>query len=111
MRGLSPSVSSHSMTSTAREPRDSTTRTVAPLGSGLSDHARKAAVPFPSAYGPLVPVLLAPLVGLPRPLEAARLLALAWTLAGGAALGRSTSSNGKIRSTRVRAFRGYFFRR
>jgi len=35
------------------------------------------AVPFPSAYGPLVPVLLAPLVGLPRPLEAARLLALA----------------------------------
>jgi len=45
MRGLSPSASSHSMTSTARAPRDSMTRTVAPLGSGFSDQARKASEP------------------------------------------------------------------
>ena len=45
MRGLSPSTSSHSMTSTARAPRDSMTRTVAPLGSGFSDQARKASEP------------------------------------------------------------------
>jgi len=46
----------------------------------------RRAVPFPSAYGPLVPVLLAPLVRLSHPLEAARLLALAWTAAGVAAI-------------------------
>jgi hypothetical protein len=45
MRGLSPSASSHSMTSTARAPRDSITKTVAPLGSGLSDQARKVSEP------------------------------------------------------------------
>jgi hypothetical protein len=45
MRGMSPSTSSHSMTSTARAPRDSITRTVAPLGSGFSDQARKASEP------------------------------------------------------------------
>jgi hypothetical protein len=49
-------------------------------------YPRGRAVPFPSAYGPLVPVLLAPLVGLPHPLAAARLLALAWTAAGAAAV-------------------------
>jgi hypothetical protein len=33
------------MTSTARAPRDSTTSTVAPRGSGLSDQARKVSEP------------------------------------------------------------------
>lgn len=46
----------------------------------------RRAVPFPSAYGPLVPALLAPLVGLAHPLMAARLLALAWAAAGAAAV-------------------------
>jgi hypothetical protein len=46
----------------------------------------RRAVPFPSAYGPLVPVLMSPLVLLSRPLAAARLLALAWTAAGAAAV-------------------------
>lgn len=46
----------------------------------------RRAVPFPSAYGPLLPALLAPLVRLPHPLEAARLLALAWTATGAAAV-------------------------
>jgi hypothetical protein len=61
------------------------------------DYARRAledprslyprrAVPFPSAYGPLVPALMAPLVRLPRPLLAARLMALAWTAVGAAAV-------------------------
>ena len=45
MRGLSPIVSSHSTTSTARAPRDSMTRTVAPLGSGSADQARKFSEP------------------------------------------------------------------
>jgi hypothetical protein len=45
MRGLSPSASSHSMTSTARAPRESMTKTVEPSGSGLSDQARKASEP------------------------------------------------------------------
>jgi hypothetical protein len=44
------------------------------------------AVPFPSAYGPLLPVLMAPLVHLPAPLAAARLMALAWALVGAAAV-------------------------
>jgi hypothetical protein len=43
-------------------------------------------VPFPSFYGPLLPALLAPLLGLPSPLSAARVLALGWTLAGTAAV-------------------------
>jgi hypothetical protein len=46
----------------------------------------RRAVPFPSAYGPLLPVLMAPVVRLPEPLGAARLLALAWTAAGAAAI-------------------------
>jgi hypothetical protein len=67
MRGLSPSTSSHSMTSTARSPRDSTTRTVAPLGSGLSDQARKASEPprilmstSPGPSSPRVPTVSTP---------------------------------------------------
>jgi hypothetical protein len=44
------------------------------------------AVPLPSAYGPLLPVLMAPLVALPQPLAAARLMALAWTAAGASAV-------------------------
>lgn len=46
----------------------------------------RQAVPFPSAYGPLVPALMAPLVRLPHPLWAARLVALAWTALGAAAV-------------------------
>jgi hypothetical protein len=43
----------------------------------------KSAVPFPSAYGPLLPVLLAPIVALAEhPLGLARVLAFAWTVAG-----------------------------
>lgn len=41
-------------------------------------------VPFPSVYGPLLPVLMAPLVLLPHPLAAARLMSLGWTLVGAA---------------------------
>ena len=59
MRGLSPSTSSHSMTSTARDPRDSITKTVAPLGSGFSDQARKASEPprilMSTSPGPSLP--------------------------------------------------------
>ena len=62
------------------------------------DYARRAleapgtlyprrAVPFPSAYGPLLPVLMAPLVRLGEPLMAARLMALAWALVGAGAVG------------------------
>jgi len=45
----------------------------------------RSAVPFPVAYGPLLPFLMAPLVRLPDPLLGARLAALAWCLlaAGG----------------------------
>jgi 4-amino-4-deoxy-L-arabinose transferase-like glycosyltransferase len=43
--------------------------------------------PFPSAYGPVLPALLAPIVALSaQPLRPARLLALAWTLAGALAV-------------------------
>jgi len=59
MRGLSPSTSSHSMTSTARAPRESMTRTVAPLGSGFSDQARKVSEPprilMRTSPGPALP--------------------------------------------------------
>src|SRR5580704_4214826 len=67
MRGLSPSTSSHSMTSTVRAPRDSMTRTVAPLGSGLSDQAKKASEPprilmstSPGPSPPRVPTVRTP---------------------------------------------------
>jgi hypothetical protein len=67
MRGLSPSASSHSMTSTARSPRESMTRTVEPLGSGLSDQARKASEPprilmstSPGPPAPRVPTVSTP---------------------------------------------------
>jgi hypothetical protein len=43
-------------------------------------------VPLPSAYGPLLPLLMAPIVALPAPLSAARLMSLAWTLLGAAAV-------------------------
>jgi hypothetical protein len=44
-------------------------------------------VPYPSAYGPGFPTLLAPLTGLgDRVLAGARVLALAWTLVGAAAV-------------------------
>jgi hypothetical protein len=46
----------------------------------------RQAVPLPSTYGPLLPLLLAAVVRLPHPLAAARLLALAWTAAGAAAV-------------------------
>ena len=43
-----------------------------------------SAVPFPSAYGPLLPALLAPVVRVAaEPLAPARLLALGWTALGG----------------------------
>jgi hypothetical protein len=44
------------------------------------------AVPLPLAYGPLLPLLMAPLVRLPQPLAAARVMALAWSLLGAAAV-------------------------
>jgi hypothetical protein len=47
----------------------------------------RGTVPYPAAYGPLLPVLLAPFVGLPHPLAAARLLAIAWAAAGAAGIG------------------------
>lgn len=50
-------------------------------------YTRGAAVPFPAAYGPLLPFLTAPLVRLAEPLAAIRLLALGWTMAGAAAVG------------------------
>jgi hypothetical protein len=61
------------------------------------DYARRAledpgslytrrAVPFPVAYGPLLPALMAPLVRLPHPLAGARLMALAWAALGAAAV-------------------------
>jgi hypothetical protein len=44
---------------------------------------RASAVPFPCVYGPVLPVLLAPIVAsLAQPLAGARLLALLWTAAG-----------------------------
>jgi hypothetical protein len=43
-------------------------------------------VPLPSFYGPLLPFLMAPLVKLKAPLAAARLMELALTLAGAAAV-------------------------
>lgn len=55
------------------------------------DHARRileaprtlygrSAVPFPACHGPLLPLLLAPIVALfPEPLHAARILAAGWT--------------------------------
>lgn len=47
----------------------------------------REAVPFPVAYTPLLPLLLAPIVRLAgEPLLAARLLALAWTAAAGLGL-------------------------
>jgi len=47
----------------------------------------KDAVPFPVAYGPLLPLLLAPIVAhSTAPLAAARVLALAWTGFGAAAV-------------------------
>ena len=59
MRGLSSSGSPHSTTSTVREPRDSMTKTVAPLGSGFSDHARKVSEPprilMHTSPGPVLP--------------------------------------------------------
>jgi hypothetical protein len=45
IRGASPSGSAHSMTSTARAPRESMTSTVAPCGKGVSDQARKHSEP------------------------------------------------------------------
>jgi hypothetical protein len=62
------------------------------------DHARRLVdrtaplhprsfVPFPSAYGPLLPLSLAPAVALlAQPLAGARVLALAWALAGALAV-------------------------
>ena len=62
------------------------------------DHARRLAsspaslnprsfVPFPSAYGPLLPAILAPALATPQgPLFGARLVAIAWTLAGALAV-------------------------
>jgi hypothetical protein len=47
----------------------------------------RSAVPFPSGYGPGLPLLLAPLAGLgASALPAARLLALGWTAAGALAV-------------------------
>jgi hypothetical protein len=46
----------------------------------------RRAVPYPSVYGPLIPAFMAAIVRLPQPLEAARLMALAWTAAGAAAV-------------------------
>jgi Dolichyl-phosphate-mannose-protein mannosyltransferase len=46
-------------------------------------YPRGTVVPFPAAYGPVLPVLLAPVVALgDRPLLGARALALTWTAAG-----------------------------
>lgn len=46
----------------------------------------KSAVPFPSAWGPVLPLAMAPAVASPAPLLAARLIALAWTAAGAGAI-------------------------
>lgn len=47
----------------------------------------REAVPFPVAYGPLLPLLLAPVVAhWPAPLAAARVMALLWTAGGAAAV-------------------------
>jgi hypothetical protein len=76
MRGLSSSGSSHSTTSTARAPRDSMTRTVAPLGSGFSDQARNVSEPprilmrtSPGPLWPRVPTVRTPT----QPIEASSL--------------------------------------
>jgi 4-amino-4-deoxy-L-arabinose transferase-like glycosyltransferase len=61
------------------------------------DHARRLAempaalrartfVPFPSAYGPVLLLLLAPVAGAAGALSQARLVALGWTLAGSIAV-------------------------
>ena len=41
----------------------------------------KSAVPFPSAWGPVLPVVVAPAVATTAPLFAARVIAMAWTAA------------------------------
>lgn len=52
-------------------------------------------VPFPCAYGPALPLLLAPVVALAgSPLLAARLLALAWTACGAAVVYRLVRREG-----------------
>lgn len=49
---------------------------------------RHSTVPFPSAYGPLLPLMMAPLVNLARPLAAARVFLLVSTIVGTAAIAR-----------------------
>jgi hypothetical protein len=46
----------------------------------------RAAAPFPSAYGPVLPLAMSTVVGTRSPLLWARILASAWTLAGAAAV-------------------------
>ena len=46
----------------------------------------KSAVPFPSAWGPVLPVVMAPAAASSAPLLTARLIALSWTVAGALAV-------------------------
>jgi hypothetical protein len=57
----------------------------------------RGAVPFPLIYGPVLPVLLAPVVAhWPEPLIPARLVALAWTALGAAAVGALVRQRGTL---------------